>query len=123
MDQSPKSKERKSLEDMDANAAKDRDLVQAYYKRGRSHTPSRQNRKREKERSTSSNLYDFEPQIERHRRAKSVSRADDMKKSSSRGSSSVKRFSKARQRKGEEDAKSTRSGNLPPLHIAKQRQV
>lgn len=123
MNQSPRSKERKSLEDMDANDAKDRDLVQAYYKRGRSHTPSRQNRKRGKEPSSSSNLYDFEPQIERHRRAKSVSRADDLKTASARGSNSVKRFSKARQRKADEDAKSMRSGDLPPLHIAKQREV
>lgn len=117
MDQSPKAKDRKSLEDMDADA-KERDLVQAYYKRGRSHTPSRQNRKREKETSNPSNLHDLTPQ--RHRRAKSVSRVEDIK-SSSKSSNSVKRFTKARQRNADEESKSMRSGDLPPLHITKQR--
>lgn len=122
MDTSPKTKERKSLEDMDAKDAKERDVVQAYYKRGRSHTPSRQNRKREKESTSSANMYDFEPTIERHRRAKSVSRVEEIKSSAS--NNSVKRYTKARaQRKKEEDSKSLRSGDLPPLHIAKQREV
>ena len=112
-DESPKTKERKSLEDLDAKEAKERDVVQAYYKRGRSHTPSRQNRKREKEATNTANLYDFEPRIEGPRRAKSVSRVDDMK---TRRSDSVKRYNRRSQRKTDEDAKSLREGDLPPRH-------
>ena len=122
IDDSPKTKARKSLEDVDARDTKERDVVQAYYKRGRSHTPSRQNRKREKEPTNTTNMYDFEPHIEpRYRRAKSVSRVENINQYSSRSSNSVKRLTKARaQRKAEEDAK--RSGDLPPLHISKQRE-
>lgn len=118
---SSKSKNRPSNFNTDENVGnadylKDRDLVQAYYKRGRSHTPSRQSRKREKEPSNTSNMYDFEPQIGRPRRAKSVSRVEDIKSSSSRVSKTVKRYNKARQRKADE-------GDLPPLHIAKHMEV
>ena len=95
---------------------------QAYYKRGRSHTPSRQNRKREKEAINTSNLFDFEPRIESHRRAKSVSRVEDIK--SSRSGVLVKRFTKTRrQKKGDMNAELKRSDDLPPLHNGKQREV
>lgn len=125
-----KTKQRKkSLEDIYAQDAKERDLVQAYYKRGRSHTPStRENRKREKAPSTSPsnspNMDDYETQTgRRHRRAMSVSRADSIK-SSSRSNNSVKRYTKARaQRKKEEDARCLRPGELPPLHITKRGEV
>ncbi|KAL7482347.1 hypothetical protein ACHAW6_008010 [Cyclotella cf. meneghiniana] len=120
-DKSPKLKNRKTLEDGDATDAKERDVLQAYYKRGRSHTPSRQSRKREDDATNKVSMYDCEPRIEGPRRAKSVSRVEDIKSSRN---TSVKRYTKARmQRRDEDGTKSLREGDLPPLHVPRQREV
>jgi len=147
-DRSPKPKQNKTVDNID-NSPKpqeqsfDRsnsDAAKAYYKRGRSHTPSRQNRSRDhhqdhrrRERDNNvSGLMDFEPP-EGVRRAKSLSRVDKFKTkrvdatvaeqrprtiSTKRGSGQPSRRrvpSRPKDRRGP-SASSTGQVILPPLH-------
>eukprot|EP00970_Alexandrium_tamarense_P006754 scaffold1177_cov192-Alexandrium_tamarense.AAC.6 len=101
---SPKTQQRKTYEDADANDVKG-DAVEAYYKRGRSHTPSRQNRNREKDSTNNVSMHDFEPRSSAPRRAKSLSRVEAAKSTDK----AIKRYTKARNNR-------RRAEDLPPVH-------
>mmetsp|Transcript_17554 Transcript_17554/g.36876 ORF Transcript_17554/g.36876 Transcript_17554/m.36876 type:complete len:721 (+) Transcript_17554:739-2901(+) len=96
--------------------ARERDVLQSYYKRGRSHTPSsRSNRSEENAKSKRAAVFDFEPTTSSHRRAKSLSRVED-KTADDVGRNQI---SKVRRRSRSREGKriqSRRAGTLPPLH-------
>ncbi|KAL7542551.1 hypothetical protein ACHAXR_012899 [Thalassiosira sp. AJA248-18] len=98
-----------------------------YFKRGRSHTPSRHNRNREHrqidrsptDRDVNGMLHDFEPPSEPPRRAKSLSRVDKSK--SKKGDSGQSGSKNTRSKRSGGQSSRRRDGSssaqvLPPLH-------